>query len=78
MASSCVRGVLDWILGKISLLSGQTLEQTAQGSGGVTIPGGIQKTSKTGHVGTWFSQRGGVRLTVGLDDLRGLFQPTIL
>ena len=25
--------------------------------------------------GTWFSRHGGVGLTVGLDDLRGLFQP---
>ena len=24
---------------------------------------------------TWFSRHGGVGLTVGLDDLRGLFQP---
>jgi len=32
---------LDWILGKISLLSGQALEQAAQGSGLVTIPGGV-------------------------------------
>ena len=23
----------------------------------------------------WFSRHGGVRLTVGLDDVRGLFQP---
>ena len=30
MASSCIRGGLDWILGKISLLkSGQALEQAA-------------------------------------------------
>jgi len=27
------------------------------------------------HLRTWFSRRGGVGLAVGLDDLRGLFQP---
>ena len=27
------------------------------------------------HFGIWFSRHGGVGLTVGLDDLRGLFQP---
>jgi len=27
------------------------------------------------HSGTWFSRHGGVGLTVGLDDFRGLFQP---
>jgi len=27
------------------------------------------------HFGTWFSRHGGVWLMVGLDDLRGLFQP---
>jgi len=26
------------------------------------------------HFGTWFSRHGGVGWTVGLDDLRGLFQ----
>jgi len=30
------------------------------------------------HLGTWFGRHGGVGLTVGLDDLRGLFQPMIL
>jgi len=27
------------------------------------------------HFGTWFSRHGGDGLTVGVDDLRGLFQP---
>ena len=27
------------------------------------------------HFGTWFSRHGGVGVTAGLDDLRGLFQP---
>jgi len=46
------------------------LEQAAQGSGGVTIPAGVDVT------GTWFS--GGfdsVRFTFGLSGLKGLFQP---
>jgi len=30
------------------------------------------------HLGTWFSRHGGVGLTVGLDDLKGIFQPMIL
>jgi len=29
-------------------------------------------------LGAWFSRHGGVGVTVGLDDLRGLFQPVIL
>jgi len=51
MASSCIRAGLDWILGKISLLSGQALEQAAQGGGGITIPGDVQKTCRCGTLG---------------------------
>jgi len=29
------------------------------------------------HFRIWFSRHGGVGLAVGLDDLRGLFQPMI-
>jgi len=54
-------------------MSGQALEQAAQGSGGVPIPGGVQKTCRCGTSGQGLA--GGVGLTVGLDDLRGLFQP---
>ena len=51
------------------------MEQTAQGgSGGITISGGVQENIDVtlrdivcGH--------GGDRLMVGLDELRGLFQP---
>jgi len=49
------------------------LEQAAQGSGGVTIPGDVKK--RIWHFMTWFSRHGGVGLMVGLHDLRGLFQP---
>ena len=30
------------------------------------------------HFRTWYSRHGGVGVMVGLDDLRGLFQPMIL
>jgi len=33
------------------------------------------KTVWMWHLGTWFSRHGGVGLAVGLDDLRGVFQP---
>ena len=47
MASSCTRGGLDWVLGKISSLQGgQALEQAAQGGGWVTIP--AAKTCRCG------------------------------
>ena len=32
-------------------MSGQALDQAAQGSGGVTIPGGVQKPSGCGPLG---------------------------
>jgi len=54
---------------------GQTLEQAAQGSCGVTIRGGFKKMCRCGTFGMWFSRQGGFGVTVGLDDLRGLFQP---
>ena len=48
-------GVLDWILGKISLLKEWsvplTFEQGAQGGGGVPMPGGVQKTCRCGTSG---------------------------
>ena len=52
MASSRTRGRLDWTLGKTSSLkSGRAAEPAAQGSGGVTIPGGVQKTCGRGTSG---------------------------
>ena len=51
MASSGVRGGLDWILEKfLHWKSAQALAQAAQGSGGVPIPGGVQKLC---GCGTW-------------------------
>jgi len=52
MASSCVRGGLDWMLGKISSQKEWSgIEQAAQGSGGVTTPGGVQEVCRCGTSG---------------------------
>ena len=48
---------------------GNALEQVAQGSGGVTVPGDVKKK----RVDAALSGHGGDRLMVGLDDLRCLF-----
>ena len=53
--------------------SGCALAQAAQGGDGVTIPGGVQDGDAA--LGDTASQHGGGGLTVGLDDLSGLFQP---
>lgn len=63
----CARRGLDRILWKISSPKG--LEEAAQGSGGITIPGTDLKMSRC-PLGTWF--RAG--LMVGLDDPGDLFQ----
>jgi len=50
----------------------------------LTVRGGVQKSHRPWRCSkimylwyfrTWFSRHGGVGLTVGLDDVRGLFQP---
>jgi len=75
MASSCIRGGLGWILGKISLLK--------KWSGtGIGLPREVVESPSLKvfkkcvdvHFRTWFSRHGGVGLMVGLD-LGGLFQP---
>lgn len=51
---------------------GQALEQAAQGSGGIIIPGGLR------DVWLWHQFSGGLGnggLMAGLDDLKGHFQP---
>jgi len=74
MASSCIRGGLDWKSGKISLLK--------EWSGiGIGCPGKWlcphpwRCFSKRVDVALriWFSRHGGVGMTVGLHALRGLF-----
>ena len=52
------------------------MEQAAQGGGGVTLE--VFKKHVDVALQVWFSRHGGAGLTVGLDDLRGLFQPMIL
>ena len=52
MALSCARGGSGWILGKnYSQKSGEALAQTAQGGGGVTVPGGVQEKGGCGTGG---------------------------
>jgi len=49
------------------------LEQAAQGVGGVTIPGDVQKRGRCGTERC--SEHDGDELMGGLDDLRDPFQP---
>ena len=78
-ASSCIRGGLDWILGKMSLLEEWSgLGPGCPGQGGSPHPWRLSKTVWMWHLGTRFSRHGGVGLTVGPDDLRGLFWLLIL
>ena len=51
------------------------LELAAQVGGGVTVPGGVQRTFGCCTEGHGIVGNTGDRWTVGLDDLRGLFQP---
>jgi len=79
MSSSCIRGGLDWIFGKISLLK----EWSDIGTGCPARwlsphPWRSLKKMYTWSFKIWFSRYGVVGQMVGLDDLRDLFQPTIL
>ena len=51
------------------------LEQAAQGGGGVTDPGGVQETFRCHTEGHGLVGNIGEKWKVGLDDVRGLFQP---
>jgi len=55
-------------------MSGQALEWAAQGSGGITNPGGVQGTFRCVEGHSLVRTVGG-RWMVGLDDLIGLLQP---
>jgi len=46
-----------------------------RGDGGVTTPGGVQETFRCCTEGHGLEGNIGDKRTVGLDDLRGLFQP---
>lgn len=51
------------------------LEWTAQGSGGVSVPGGVQELFRCGTEGCGLVGSTGGGWVVGLDDHGGLFQP---
>ena len=51
------------------------LERAAQGGGGVTIPGGVQKTFRCCTEGHGLVGNIGDKWTVALDDPGGLLQP---
>jgi len=71
-----LRGGLDWISGKISSLEEWSdLGPGCPGQWWSPHPWKGSKNVWMWHFGTRFSRRGGVGLTVGPDDLRGLFQP---
>ena len=79
MASSCVRGGLDSILGKISFL--KECSDIRIGCPGRWLrhhPCRCLKNMQIWHFRIWFSRHGIVGRIIGLDDLRGLFQPKIL
>ena len=77
MASSCVRGGLEWILGNFTSLKGlSSIGTGCPGKGLSPHPWGYLKAVWMRCLGTWCSGGlGSVRFTVGLDDLKGLFQP---
>ena len=68
MASSCIRGGLEWILGKISSMKEWSDDGTAvQGCGGAIIPGGVQKMC--GCDTSWYGLVGMVVLGGWLDSM---------
>ena len=75
MASSCARGDSGWTLRKTSPKEWSALEQAAQGGGEVTNHRGIQETFRCCTEGHGLVGNIGDGWMVGLDDLRGLFQP---
>jgi len=70
-----------FILDKVFIIISFLKEQSGIGPGcpgqwGSPHPWRGSNTVGMWHLGTWFSRRGGVGVTVGPDDLRGLFQPS--
>ena len=75
MASSCIRGGLHWILGKISFLKEWSgIGTGCPGQWWSPHPCRCSKNVWMWHFRTWFSRPAGAGLTAGLD-LRDLFQP---
>jgi len=73
---SCVRGGLDWILGKKSLLKEWSdIGPGCPGKWWSHHPWRCSKNVYMWYFGIWFSRHGGVGLMVRLGGLRGLFQP---
>ena len=78
-ASSCAKGGLDWISRKNS--SPKELSSTGAGCPGKWLshhPWRYLKDMQVWRLGTWFSGGlglGSARLTVGLSDHKGRFQP---
>ena len=76
MASSCIRGGSDWILQKVSSPKGSSSPGPGcPGQWGSPHPWRGSNTVWMWPLGTWFSRPGGVGVTVGLGDLRGLSHP---
>ena len=77
LALICARGGLRWVLGEIPSLTG--LPRIGIGCTGKwwsRCPWRCLKDVWMWHLGTWFSGGlGRVGLMVGLNDLKGLFQP---
>jgi len=73
MASSCVRGGLGSILGKISVLKERSgIGPGCPGQWWSPHPWRASENVWMWHFRTWFSRHGGVGVTVELEDLRGL------
>ncbi|KAK4809894.1 hypothetical protein QYF61_023381 [Mycteria americana] len=77
MASSCARGDLDWILGNFTSPKGlSSIGPGCPGQWWSRHPWRYLKAVWMRCLGTWCSGGlGSVRFTVGLHDLKGLFQP---
>ena len=76
-ASGCVRGGSGWRSGTISVLGERSgVGPGCPGQGGSPHPWGGSNTVGMWPCGTWLSRRGGVGVTAGLGDLRGLLQPS--
>ena len=76
MASSCGRGGLDWILGK-NFFTERVVRHWNRLSREVVESPSLEEFRKHVDMALWdmFSRHGGVGQMVGLDGLRGLFQP---